>query len=378
MHSDNAHDAAALLVPEDLRTAPGANKSRDEEAFYTWAYPEPDFFSTPPGRAHQILLPRVSEPHRRLEEDFAPEVRALRDRVRDYHQLPPLGEADGTDLTEAITQEAHAAGLQLVGFTHFDRMHVYSNHRRDVHFRNLIITGLEQPREPSHATPNEAVLRAALISNLDAVRASLIVADFIRGRGYRVQFVGGAIGNELVKMIPYGIEAGLGQLGANGQLLSPFFGSRWRPIAMSTDAPVTHGKPQDFGIPALCEKCQVCIRRCPGRAIPKQKVSWRGVVKHKILPERCIPIRERYSSCGICVKVCPIQEYGLEAVLDHYRQTGQVLGKGTDELEGFYLPDKGYFGSGQMPRFAPGENRIQYELLEELPEDTRPMYGTGI
>src|SRR5262249_59513172 len=53
----------------------------------------------------------------------------------------------------------------------------------------------------------------------------------------------------------------------------------------------------------------------------------------------------------VCMKVCPIQRYGMAAVMEHYVATGEVLGKGTDSLEGYTLPDKGYFGPGQLPQF---------------------------
>ena len=59
----------------------------------------------------------------------------------------------------------------------------------------------------------------------------------------------------------------------------------------------------------------------------------------------------RYMECGVCVKVCPVQKYGMKNVLEHYAETGQVLGKGTHDLEGFTLDDKGYFGPGEMPVF---------------------------
>ncbi|MCI0822309.1 MAG: hypothetical protein J4N34_02650, partial [Chloroflexi bacterium] len=55
------------------------------------------------------------------------------------------------------------------------------------------------------------------------------------------------------------------------------------------------------------------------------------------------------SGCGICMKVCPIQKYGLEPVMEHYIETGEVLGKGTANLEGYELPDKGYFKPGKLP-----------------------------
>ena len=35
----------------------------------------------------------------------------------------------------------------------------------------------------------------------------------------------------------------------------------------------------------------------------------------------------------------------------HYAQTGQVLGKGIRDLEGYTLEYKGYYGPGQMPVF---------------------------
>ena len=58
-----------------------------------------------------------------------------------------------------------------------------------------------------------------------------------------------------------------------------------------------------------------------------------------------------YDGCGVCIKVCPIQRYGMQPVMEHYVATGEVLGKGTDNLEGYTFPDQGYFGPGQKPTF---------------------------
>ena len=51
------------------------------------------------------------------------------------------------------------------------------------------------------------------------------------------------------------------------------------------------------------------------------------------------------------MKVCPEQKYGLKNVMEHYAATGQVLGKGTHDLEGYELEGKGYFGPGELPQF---------------------------
>jgi hypothetical protein len=57
--------------------------------------------------------------------------------------------------------------------------------------------------------------------------------------------------------------------------------------------------------------------------------------------------------CSICMKVCPVQRYGLTAVLDEYERTGNILGKDTDDLEGYDWPlDGKHYGPAQKPRIA--------------------------
>lgn len=53
------------------------------------------------------------------------------------------------------------------------------------------------------------------------------------------------------------------------------------------------------------------------------------------------------------MKVCPVQKFGLDAVLAEYRASGRILGKGTDELEGYDWPVDGrHYPPGQRPRIA--------------------------
>jgi ferredoxin len=89
------------------------------------------------------------------------------------------------------------------------------------------------------------------------------------------------------------------------------------------------------------------------------------VEKNKLVFKRCRPVMARYLGCGICMKVCPIQKYGMPAVMEHYVETGEVLGKGTDNLEGYTLQDKGYFGPGQLPIF----NREFFKMPQGRAED---------
>ena len=178
---------------------------------------------------------------------------------------------------------------------------------------------------------------------------ALDLADFIRDLGYRAQIH--SPNDNSAAYIPMFVEAGLGQLGANGQLLSPHFGSRSRLIIISTDAIVTYDEPVDYGIHKFCEMCQVCVNRCPGRALVKEKVFWRGVEKHKLMYDRCRPVMATYEGCGGCMLVCPVQRYGMAPVMEHFVETGEILGKGTDNLEGYEIRGKGYYGPGKLPSF---------------------------
>ncbi len=54
----------------------------------------------------------------------------------------------------------------------------------------------------------------------------------------------------------------------------------------------------------------------------------------------------------------------MKPVMDHYVETGQVMGKRTDDLEGFDLKGKGHFGPGQKPHFAPAFFEIPRGRLE--------------
>ena len=114
---------------------------------------------------------------------------------------------------------------------------------------------------------------------------------------------------------------------------------------------MTYDEPIDYGIQKFCQECQVCVKRCPGRALIKEKVWWRGVEKNKLIYDRCRPVMARYEGCAVCMKVCPVQRYGMKPVMAHYVETGEVLGKGTENLEGYTLRDKGHFGPGELPQF---------------------------
>jgi NAD-dependent dihydropyrimidine dehydrogenase PreA subunit len=106
------------------------------------------------------------------------------------------------------------------------------------------------------------------------------------------------------------------------------------------------------------------VRRCPSGAITKTRKLHRGIEKAKINTKRCLPVVAQAHGCAVCMKVCPVQRYGLAAVYDHYAETGEILGTGTDELEGYTWPGDGrFYGPGGTPR-VPASFFAHPELAE--------------
>jgi len=342
-----------IPVAEDLLTVPGIPTRDKDVAFFSREYPLENMGVEESASAQWA---------REIRRDYSPEAKELYEKhdlvmeplvewIKGSGDLEPTSTPTGEDVTEKIRQRARELGYGEVGFTQFDRHYVYQSRRRMLKpgLPHAICLALEQEYIPTQTIPSldaEAVhggtyeLQGPLTMEL---------TEYIRSLGYRVQVSGPSL--HYGPMIPMFVDAGLGQLGANGQLLSPHFGSRARLQIILTDANVTYDKPIDYGIHQFCQVCQVCVNRCPGRALMPEKVWYRGVEKNKLVFKRCRPVMARYLGCGVCMKVCPIQRYGMPAVMEHYVATGEVLGKGTDNLEGYTLPDKGYFGAGQVPQF---------------------------
>ena len=135
------------------------------------------------------------------------------------------------------------------------------------------------------------------------------VSHFIRDLGYRAV----PCGNDTALSIPMAVDAGLGQLGRNGLLISPRFGPRVRISKVFTDLPLVPDKPMDIGAREMCEVCGKCAESCPGQAISKGEPTYEGptisnnhgLYKWYINPERCFQFwSKNKGSCGNCIRVC--------------------------------------------------------------------------
>lgn len=336
-----------LDPPEPLRRVAGIRRDPQAEAEAYAARPLRDFF-----RAHadsvqvlqHMLLARTSSGPRLTHATAR--IRAAQADVEP--RAPRAPQVSPIRLTGQLKQEAARLGISSIGVAQYDPKYTFEEYRGLAVGERVVVCTLEQSYDATQRIPAVKSEHAALSTYGELEDRMVALAGWLRDRGFRARpdtFLGESM------FIHYAVEAGLGQLGLNGQLLTPQAGSRCRINVLTTDAPLELDHPVDFGIEGVCDECQICVRRCPVGAIPNRRREHRGITKIKINTKRCLPLVGQAAGCSVCMKVCPVQRFGLAAVLDEYQESGKILGKDTDDLEGYDWPlDGKHYPPGRTPR----------------------------
>ena len=350
-------------VPADLRTTPGIRRDEaaEDEAFAkepVWSFHHNHGTSVvwALGLLWQSMLPVGPRLMRAIARAQATATRG-RAPAASTEESVRGGSADSTRhldpvrLTRDLKELSARIGMSTVGISTLDQRYLFADSAGEPVGEYVIVCVLEQNWPVTQIGPGPVTEQAALSTNAELMELASEIAEALQALGFRAR-AHTTEGSGIIHH--YAIQAGLGQLGYNGQLLTPHAGSRCRITMITTDAPLVADVPKDFGVPAICAECKACVRRCPSGAIPARPSMYRGVEKSKLNLERCFPVVSQVHGCSVCMKVCPVQRYGLGAVYDHFENTGQILGRDSNELEGYNWPlDGQHYGPGTRPRLAP-------------------------
>ncbi len=143
-----------------------------------------------------------------------------------------------------------------------------------------------------------------------------VIAEAIREMGHEAR-VHSVIDGEVLQP-PLLLLSGLGEVSRIGEvILNPFLGPRLKSGAVTTDMPMAHDKPIDFGLQRFCEACNKCARECPSGAITAgPKRMFNGYEIWKSDSQKCTTYRIGTAGgamCGRCMKTCPWNLEGLFA-----------------------------------------------------------------
>ena len=160
----------------------------------------------------------------------------------------------------------------------------------------------------SVAQSMRAYLRFSLIGG--------VIAKQIRNLGYSAK--AHTVMDGEVLQPPLLLLSGLGEVSRIGEvILNPYLGPRLKSGVVTTDMPLAHDKPIDFGLQSFCESCNKCARECPSGAITAgPKLMFNGYEIWKSDSQKCATYRittKGGAMCGRCMKTCPWNLEGLFA-----------------------------------------------------------------
>ena len=242
-------------------------------------------------------------------------------------RMPPdlkIDVSDPAEVSRKVKKAARFFGASLVGVCELDRRWLYSHVSNDVtreklpleipgEYRYVIAMAIEMDYAFMQTAPTGGAAAAVGLGYSKMAFLAGLLAQFIRNLGYKAI----PCGNDTALSIPIAIEAGLGELGRNGLLITERFGPRVRLCKVFTDLPLVPDAPRFFGVEEFCRTCMKCATDCPSRAIsfgerttePVNISTNPGVLKWPIDAERCFKywISNRLD-CATCIRVCPFNQ----------------------------------------------------------------------
>jgi ferredoxin len=285
-------------------------------------------------------------------------IETLRDLV-DGPSAPQRQTLDPGAMTGYVKDLARYWGASSVGITQLKDYHVYSHIGRgrgeygaaiSLDHRFAIAFSVEMDHAMVSTAPAAPTVLETAARYASAAQVALLLGAFIRSQGYPAR--AHIDGNYRVIAPLVARDAGLGEIGRMGLLMSPSLGPRLRLGVVTTDLPlVPDPRSDDTSILEFCQLCRKCADNCPVRAIPfRDRGEIDGALRWRIKDDLCY----RYwnvtgTDCARCVTVCP---YSYPGSLVHNLVRWTLRRSGAARRAALWL-DRIFYGATPSPKPAP-------------------------
>ncbi|MFN2303289.1 MAG: 4Fe-4S dicluster domain-containing protein, partial [Anaerolineales bacterium] len=284
----------------------------------------------------------------------------LRDAV-DGSMSTPKSTLSLEKSTHFIKNLAKYHGAVDVGICKLAPYHIYSHIGRgsgeygtpiklNHHF--AIAFTVEMAYEMIEAAPQMPSVMESARQYAEAGKIAVILAAAIRDLGYPAR--AHIDGNYRVIAPLVAKDAGLGEIGRMGLLMTPNLGPRVRLGVVTTSLPLIPDPPSwEPSVIDFCEYCNKCAEVCPLNALPfgTRQTYPDGTLRWKIDPERCYTYWTKIGTdCGRCMAVCPYSH--ADKMLHNFIRWG-VKHSGNFRRAAVLLDDL-FYGKKPLPHAAPG------------------------
>jgi len=232
-------------------------------------------------------------------------------------QLGQHSAEDPAQMSLAVKETARMFGADLVGITQIDERWIYSHNRSgdaiDIpeRFKYAIVMAVAMDAPAIAASPEYLSAAATGVGYSRMAFAIACMAQFLRNLRYEAI----PMGNDTAQSIPLAIDAGLGELGRNGLLVTPEHGACVRLCKVFTDLPLAPDKQAGFGLRETCSSCMRCAEACEGEAISASRdpsfetvcaSNREGVLRWAVNADRCYDFWiQNTAACSNCIAACP-------------------------------------------------------------------------
>ena len=217
-------------------------------------------------------------------------------------------------ITEYIKKWAKKLGALDVGVTELKDYHLYSHRGRTEPYGEpiektheyAVAFTVEMERDMIRCAPEGPTIMESAQMYLEAGSIAIQVAAFIRNLGYSAR---AHIDENYHVICPLvARDAGLGEIGRIGLLMTPKYGPRVRISVVTTSIPlVTDKRKRGDSVIDFCMYCSKCANTCPVEAIPfGDREENNGVNRWCINREACYTFWcQTGTDCARCISVCP-------------------------------------------------------------------------
>lgn len=240
-------------------------------------------------------------------------IEALKHEV-DGPVNPDKVKARPDEITTFIKEWTKKLGALDVGITKLQDYHIYStggraerygkNYTKKYEF--AISFTVEMDKEMVSSAPSGSIVMESGQQYLESGKIAIQLGKFIRNIGYEAR--AHIDGNYKVVCPLVARDAGLGEIGRMGLLMTPKLGPRVRIGVVTTSLPLNIDNPlNDYSMIDFCIKCKKCADACPSKAISFDDMQEIGGIKRwQINQEACFSLWCTLGTdCGRCVSVCP-------------------------------------------------------------------------
>ena len=233
----------------------------------------------------------------------------------DNEQLAnPPQQVDPTNMTRFVKKWAKRLGIVSIGITELRDYHLYSTIGRgekygepvELNHKYAIAMTIEMDKYLISRAPKGPTVMESAQQYLNSGTIAVQIAEFIREFGYSSR--AHIDGSYRVVCPLVARDAGLGEIGRMGLLMTPELGPRVRLAVVTTDLPlVVDERKPDHTMLDFCRECKKCADICPSRAISTEdRTMINGALRWQINSEACFTYWCKIGTdCARCMGVCP-------------------------------------------------------------------------